>query len=926
MTTRFKRLSMLAALAMFVAMLVPAAASADFGSTSELTAAMELTTGVIDATYTGDNAGASVETAAVAGFPVAGSSYLVLSTGEADDITLPDDAGNHSTNLGGPTGAAGQDQSQLAIRLSRPAGATCFAFDFRFFSEEYPEWLGSAFNDAFTAEIIDSDITFGNNGIITPWNFAYDAEGNPITINSVVGFADDTVTTFDGSTPLLTAITPAELNDDGEVLITLTIQDVGDSIFDSAVAIDNARWLYGQDCEAGVVGIGDRDEDGLPDDWEENGLDVDADGTIDLDLPALGADPDRKDIFLEIDWMFTAPTCMGGTCWGGVDFSPTPAAIAAVVAAFDNAPVANPDGTTGITLHVDAGPGSVMDPGSGTTWGALGRGNAVPHVADLGTTVGDNYQWAAFQAIKDDHFDDVRRDVFHYAIYADQYGGGSSSGISRGFTAADFIVSQGAFNGGAGFTLTQEQGTLMHEFGHNLDLRHGGDEHTNYKPHYLSIMSYHYQFPGLRVNGIDGTLDYSTDLLDPLNENSLNEGIGLGPDGVLAGFGARWTCGQSSQVVNNAAGPIDWDCDGNANETGVGADINPWFNSGTGLWVSTGQQTLTGHDDWANIRFDGGAIGQLGSSEPPPAETPNEELTLELAEAIGALTGDFDALLTTPPSALLLPGAGVRPLVGVDLANVGYADDTYTVAIDDGGLGVDPVGAVELAAGASTGLGLTVDTDQITPGTYQVEIEVTSGGSGAMVAAGEMEVWVPDLSDPDQLQAVLDALAALSALDPGEGPDGLDEILDMLNDILLDPRPALERARGLLDELDGDRHLTRAIGELDKALADRRWASDTELAPDGGSAVFAFLSQVVRDLERSSADAEVIAGVIDNIMVAAADVVATSRAQAEASGASATLLAEVDAAVAEAEALVAAGQVREALSAYQEAWDLLNET
>jgi predicted Zn-dependent protease len=40
--------------------------------------------------------------------------------------------------------------------------------------------------------------------------------------------------------------------------------------------------------------------------------------------------------------------------------------------------------------------------------------------------------------------------------------------------------------------MQQQAGTLMHEFGHNLGLRHGGNENTNRKPNYISIMSYNY--------------------------------------------------------------------------------------------------------------------------------------------------------------------------------------------------------------------------------------------------------------------------------------------------------------------------------------------------------------------------------------------------------------------------------------------------
>ena len=47
----------------------------------------------------------------------------------------------------------------------------------------------------------------------------------------------------------------------------------------------------------------DTDGDGLRDDWEMNGVDADGNGTIDLDLPAMGANPLRKDLFVETDWM-----------------------------------------------------------------------------------------------------------------------------------------------------------------------------------------------------------------------------------------------------------------------------------------------------------------------------------------------------------------------------------------------------------------------------------------------------------------------------------------------------------------------------------------------------------------------------------------------------------------------------------------------
>ncbi|MCJ7614819.1 hypothetical protein MUO71_08680, partial [Candidatus Bathyarchaeota archaeon] len=40
----------------------------------------------------------------------------------------------------------------------------------------------------------------------------------------------------------------------------------------------------------------DTDGDGLPDSWEMNGIDIDKDGEVDLDLQMLGADFEHKDI------------------------------------------------------------------------------------------------------------------------------------------------------------------------------------------------------------------------------------------------------------------------------------------------------------------------------------------------------------------------------------------------------------------------------------------------------------------------------------------------------------------------------------------------------------------------------------------------------------------------------------------------------
>jgi hypothetical protein len=288
----------------------------------------------------------------------------------------------------------------------------------------------------------------------------------------------------------------------------------------------------------------DTDGDSIPDGWEVNGHDW-------VDYPSMGADPLRKNMFVECDYMQGQ--------------KPLDAAIQDVVDAFADAPVSNPDGSTGIDLHVEI---------------------------DRQVTRDTNLSpvWTEFDAIKNTNFSSRRRKAFHYCVFAVNYNGGGSSGISRGIQAADFVVSLGSFTGGVG-TRQQQAGTFMHELGHNLGLRHGGSDNTHRKPNYLSVMNYAFQMPGLRFNGVDGLLDYSSFSLNALNENNLNEYVGLDPNPT--NYGTR-IC---SRVVNNASGSVDWSGDGRI-RSGVAADVN----------CDGSRSTLTSWNDWINVVYDGGGI------------------------------------------------------------------------------------------------------------------------------------------------------------------------------------------------------------------------------------------------------------------------------------------------------------------------------
>lgn len=179
-------------------------------------------------------------------FPIAGSEFLIISTGNATQADLVNNQTNLSTTLGGLSNQQGNDLVQLELKLSVPPGVNCATFDFAFYSEEFPEYVGSKYNDAFTAEFGGTNLSISNNAIVAPLNYAFDAEGHLITINTVSGVTAPTASVYDGKTPLRRAQKGVTPNQD--VTIVLSVQDLGDSVFDSAVFVDNFFWSNNADC------------------------------------------------------------------------------------------------------------------------------------------------------------------------------------------------------------------------------------------------------------------------------------------------------------------------------------------------------------------------------------------------------------------------------------------------------------------------------------------------------------------------------------------------------------------------------------------------------------------------------------------------------------------------------------------------------
>ncbi|GAB4555888.1 MAG: hypothetical protein OHK0023_27650 [Anaerolineae bacterium] len=206
----------------------------------------------------GTNSSAASADSAVGGFPINGSTYGILSSGRANQLIsgTPDPG----TDLGGGNirGTSDFDVTILQVNLNVPSGVNCLSFDFRFYTAEFPEYVGQEFNDAFIAELGSSTWTTTSNSIIAPNNFAFDPANKPISVNAS-GFtslsnANAAGTAFaaeDGATPFLTARTPIT---PGAQTVYFSIFDQADRILDSTILIDNlAVTNVSGGCSSGTV-------------------------------------------------------------------------------------------------------------------------------------------------------------------------------------------------------------------------------------------------------------------------------------------------------------------------------------------------------------------------------------------------------------------------------------------------------------------------------------------------------------------------------------------------------------------------------------------------------------------------------------------------------------------------------------------------
>ncbi len=193
----------------------------------------------------------------VAKFPTRGSHFSILSSGNVKASKRKNKSGDLSHDNEGPVVRGTRDAVMLRLQFRVPDDKNCLQFDFKFLSEEFPEFVDSEFNDAFVAELDKTTWDSNRDDAIvdSPRNFARTASGDPIRVNQV---GDAAVrrrwargTTYDAATRTLRARTSVKPGKKHKLF--LSIFDQGDRQYDSAVFLDGLKFKERANCKTGVV-------------------------------------------------------------------------------------------------------------------------------------------------------------------------------------------------------------------------------------------------------------------------------------------------------------------------------------------------------------------------------------------------------------------------------------------------------------------------------------------------------------------------------------------------------------------------------------------------------------------------------------------------------------------------------------------------
>jgi hypothetical protein len=294
----------------------------------------------------------------------------------------------------------------------------------------------------------------------------------------------------------------------------------------------------------------DGDKDGIPNKWEKGK------SPQGLNLKKLKADPKHKDVFIELAY---------STRSGPDKISCT--ALDSLYTAFKNAPLSNPDGKTGIALHLDAGK---KCPSRSYDLKGVSRFSVKSACASFLDTA--------------NVLTEKRLRVFHIGAVVDD---SELCGPEGQASSTDFLVKDQA--GSTFFAYV-----AMHELGHIFGLDHGPFNGFSV----MSGGSYRFGSSGADVN-----VDFLRYPVNGMNEAALDESVGYRSTSTagntwLSQWYAPQFCNGGLRLVGPAAGPVDWNC------------------SGAEFWVPPYSQYI----DPGTVAYDVNGDGVIGTVPAVPAE------------------------------------------------------------------------------------------------------------------------------------------------------------------------------------------------------------------------------------------------------------------------------------------------------------------
>jgi hypothetical protein len=516
-------------------------------------------------------------------------------TVRTSNLTPGGDTVLHVQNEGDPQGGfiAGDDDSgggwSSLVVVPSPASARTLRVVVRSYSEAYQGKCDVVVTDNLGTNLtIATQVDFG--GSVTTLVGSMQA-GARVTTGELQGGSNDTVML------VLSSTTHAVAFDDDDGVANMSWVQLGTGC--SVCTVVLANYAAGQGSQAtrlvwdeeaitqdvdqdglgvtleGILGTNpnsfDSDQDGITDRSELVGMDVFSGSTLigSVKFPFMGADPTKKDLFLEVDWVAcTDPACGGDINKGQLTETQTNL----VQANF------NP-----VRLHWDTGRNNTYTDSRKFDWGNWGGASRLPETPVGQTPVTEGHS--------------LERDFkFHHVVsYGTGYG-------------------QSPKTPGGCFAAWNQAETLRHELGHNMGLLHGGRPGKvaiRYKPQYYSFMNYAYQTyaPAFSSNANSSVV---------LNPTALDERAGVGNNAVMLDKIKEYWCPGNvpTACVNDGTvsmpgvplGAVDWNRDGAFAPAGT-------FVQGTVAlkdFSNTGQSTFSTSSlfdtsmSWVSV---GGSIG-----------------------------------------------------------------------------------------------------------------------------------------------------------------------------------------------------------------------------------------------------------------------------------------------------------------------------